>query len=71
MDNMEKWIWCAAFANEFSRERKWMMQYGRTIDDISGFSCGEIADAAVAAFREAISGYDAKYLTPVKDKWVK
>jgi len=67
LNNMEKLIWAASYAAEFSRVRERMDKYGRSIDDITGYSCAEVADVALLAYREAIKSDDAGYLTPVKE----
>ena len=73
MTDLERQVWASAFVAEFSRERRFLqetpIQHGRTIDDIGGFSCAEVADVALAKFREAMACEDAQYLTPVKEGW--
>lgn len=68
MTNLETQVWAATFAAEFARERKFQMEHGGgSVDDISGFSCAEIADSAVESLREALGGDDAEYLLPVSE----
>jgi hypothetical protein len=68
MNHLEREVWATAFAAEFARERKFKMEHGGgTVEDISGFSCAEIADSAVERLREALSGDDAEYLLPVSE----
>ena len=67
MTDLEKQIWAASYAAEFARARDWCGKHGMDIDEINGYSCAEIADAAVSAYREAIKSDDAKYLMLVKE----
>lgn len=68
MTDLERMVWAAAYAAGFESERRYMDKYGRSIDDISGFSVAERADVAVIALREAMAGDDAKHLLPVKER---
>jgi hypothetical protein len=54
MTPIELRIWEAAFAAEFSarRESYFSGRVSGTIDDVSGFECGEVADVAVEKYRE-------------------
>ncbi len=72
MSELEKMVWAAAFAAEFSREYAFRFTHAvphLPVDDISGFTCGEIADLALVKFREATNGDDAQYLIPVIEGW--
>jgi hypothetical protein len=72
MNELEKMVWAAAFAAEFSREYAFRFTHAvphLPIDGISGLSCAEIADLALDKFREAVTGDDASYLTPIKEVW--
>ena len=69
MSDMEKMVWVASFAAEFSRERAFLDSHGKSIDDVSGFSCAEVADVALDKYREAIRSESAEYLTPVQKGW--
>lgn len=72
MSDLEKMVWAAAFAAEFSREYAFRFTHAvphLPIDGISGFTCGEIADLALEKLREALSGDDREYLVPVREKW--
>jgi len=68
---LEKLVWAASYAAEFSNERRFYSSTPgckKTIDDISGFSCAEVADVAVAKLREAFTGEDREYLLPIREK---
>jgi hypothetical protein len=65
MTEMEKMVWAAAFANECTSDRAFLEANGRTIDDISGYSCAERADVCLEKYREAIASDDAGFLIPV------
>jgi hypothetical protein len=68
MNDIEKKIWAAAFANEFCKI--FAEKYPRecSTDGIKGFSCAEVADVAVKKFREAMSCDDKNYLLPIEEK---
>jgi len=69
---MERMIWAAAFVAEHARELMFRQDNPRDhlpIQGISGFSCAEIADLALARYREAMYCDDAVYLIPVKESW--
>ena len=73
MNRMEQMIWTSAFAAEWARERKFRADHPISdldFENISGFSCAEIADVALKHFREALTGDDRKYLTPVDEGWI-
>ncbi len=58
MSELEKMVWAAAFAAEFSSVRHhYNSEPGlkRTVDDIDGYSCAEIADIAVDKLREGLA----------------
>lgn len=65
MTALEQQVWAAAFAAEFSREWEFRMRHGVDPQELSGFSCAEIADVAVEKLREALTCEDSKYLLPV------
>lgn len=71
MGGLERMVWAAAYANEFARSLDFILKYksNQTIDNVSGFSCAEIADVAVEKLREALTGDDREYLLPVKEGW--
>ena len=72
MSDMEKMIWTAAFAAEWARTRAFYHSSGvsrLSIESISGFACAEVADVALGHYREALTGSDSEYLTPVKENW--
>lgn len=71
MSEMERLVWAAAFAAEFSRERDFRARHASAgdIDGISGFSCAETADVALEKYREAVRGEDREYLAPVVEGW--
>lgn len=69
MNAIEQYIWAAAFANIFEKERQLSLLRGEP-DSLSGFTCAEIADTAVEKYREALKHPDAEYLLVVKDKKV-
>ena len=54
MTELEQQVWIAVFANEFTRECNMRMQTpgAGSIDDISGYECGGVADVAVVKLRE-------------------
>jgi hypothetical protein len=67
---LERNVWAAAFAAEFSLTRDFLHSnpgHSRTTDDISGFSCAEVADVALKKYREAVTGADREYLIPVQE----
>jgi hypothetical protein len=67
MNELEKMVWAAAFANEFGRLRdRYYNEPGskRTVDDISGYGCAETADTAVLKLREAMTDDPEKILLP-------
>jgi hypothetical protein len=68
MSPLEQQVWAASYAAEFAKTRKFYETYGNgrfSIEDISGFSCAEVADVALEKFREAVNGPDKMYLIPV------
>ena len=70
MNELERLVWATVFANSYSEESEFIRKHGhRRTKDISGFSCGEIADSAVDKLRESFVCDDAEYLYPVKEKW--
>ncbi len=72
MTELEKMVWTATFAAEFSREYAFRQTHGvphLAPEDISGFSCAEVADLAVEKFREAINGIDGNLLVPSVEGW--
>lgn len=72
MNDLEKMVWAAAFAAEWQANRNFNQNAGvahLSIDTISVFSCAEVADVALDHYREAVTGDDRKYLTPVKENW--
>lgn len=72
MNDMEKMVWAAAFAQAWDREYRFIKTHQvphLTVDGISGFSCAELADLAVEKYREAMTGDDHQYLLPVKEDW--
>lgn len=71
MNDTERLVWTAAFAAEFMNSRSFLQQHcsEQTIDDISGYSCAEVADVALEKYRQAINSPDAEYLIPVKEGW--
>jgi hypothetical protein len=74
MTALEQQVWAAAFAAAFEADRILYYRYGdgtKTVDDIAGFSCAEIADVAVQKLREALTGPDREYLIPVREGDVK
>ena len=72
---MEKAVWAAAFAAEWAREWDFRSSHSskqegwRDPRNISGFSCAEVADCALEAYRESVACDDAVYLIPIKEKW--
>ena len=75
MNEMERLIWAGVFAAEWSKERKFREENTSSQPgwhdpaSISGFSCAEVADVAVEAYREAVTGDNGEYLLPVKESW--
>ena len=69
MNDMDKLIWAAAYAAEFAESRRFLDHAGRAIDEISGYSCAEVADVALEKYRKALKADDAEYLIPVKQGW--
>lgn len=53
MTPLEQQVWAAAFANQFATDLAYNHASGRTIDDIDGYSCAEIANVAVDKLRAA------------------
>ena len=70
MNDLEKMIWAAAYAAAFEAERRFLNSHGKTVDDVSGYACAEIADVALAAYWEEIKSDDGGYLTPTSKGWV-
>ena len=71
MTEIEKTIWASVFAGSFLRDYEFYYKYGngtKTIDDIYGFSCAEIADEAVEKYREAIFSEDVQHLLIAKEE---
>lgn len=63
-------MWAAAYANEFNYYRRLYHDnagHSYTIDNISGFSCAEVADVAVQKLREALTGEDRGCLLPIQE----
>lgn len=67
MTDLEKQVWAATYSAEFSREWEFRTTYGKDREAISGFSCAEVADAAVEKLREALTGPDREYLMLVTE----
>jgi hypothetical protein len=71
VNTREEAIWTAAFAGAFIQEfelRAMSVGQQEAIEKTHGFTCAEIADAAVEKYREAINSDDAKHLLIVKEK---
>lgn len=66
MTEMERLVWAAAYAAVFANDYE--ERRGRDSEP-DGFSCAEVADLAVAKYREAMTGIDAGYLMAVEEKW--
>jgi hypothetical protein len=72
---MERMVWAAAFSAEWAREWNFRQSHSSTQggwrdpQSISGFSCAEIADCALEAYRESMTCDDAEYLIPGKEDW--
>ena len=72
MSDIDKMVWAAAYAAEFNRVRAFYDEYPhlkKTIDDIDGFSCAEVADVALAEFQKAVEHPDKDLLEPVRRGW--
>ena len=67
MNELEKMVWAAAFANKVQKDVEFCHKYSMPIDSINGFSCAELADLAVDKLREAMISEDKKYLYPIKE----
>jgi len=67
MTGLEEKIWAAAFAHAFFQEKRILNSFMKELK-VRGFTCAEMADEAVEAFREAINGDDAQYLLPIQEK---
>ncbi len=69
MNSLEQQVWAAAYAAEFSRERRFIQLHdaNKTVEDVHGYSCAEIADVAVTKLREALTGPDQHYLMPSRE----
>ncbi len=70
MTEMEKKVWAAAFASAYESERWQRMNTPgphESVDDISGYSCAEIADAALDKFREAMTSDSREHLALMKE----
>lgn len=68
--DMERQIWAAAFAAAWDREYNFgRVHRGWEASDVDGFTCAELADAALDAFRASLVSEDAEYLTPLQEKW--
>ena len=68
MTGLEEKIWAAVFANMFCEEFSARSRLSTRPQEISGFSCAEIADVAVEKYREAIFSDDAQYLLIAKEE---
>ena len=69
MTNLEQQVWAAAYAAEFNSERRFIQLHdaNKTVEDVHGYSCAEVADVAVKKLREALTGPDHHYLLPSRE----
>jgi len=72
---MERMVWAAAFSAEWAREWNFRRSHHSDRENwgdcryIPGFSCAEVADCALEAYRDSMVCGDAEYLIPVKENW--
>lgn len=69
MNDLEKFIWASAFSSVVLEEAKFLWKHGKEIDNVSSFSCGEMADFVLEKFKALEQSEDKEYLIPFKCNW--